>query len=158
MITAQQLSGFLGKSIAQICPNGFTSEAHSHSAHFVGHALGYAFGATCHLIGSRNGPAATRRVQEIFSACQRVGVWSLRPSTLGTCLVFITRASNVNLPGKVMANAPRKHVGIFVDGSVWHYSSSQRKVVKETLARFSLHYPAPDNAMFYGSLPGTRGG
>ena len=82
MITEQQLSAYLGKSIAEICPNGFTTDAHNHSAHFVGHALGYTFGATCHLIGSRNGPAATLRTQEIFRACPKVGVWSLRPSTL----------------------------------------------------------------------------
>jgi hypothetical protein len=155
MITEHQLSAFLGKSIAEICPNGFTSDAHNHSAHFVGHALGYTFGATCHLIGSRNGPAATLRTQEIFRACPKVGVWSLRPSTLAAGLVFITRASNVNLAGKVMANVPRKHVGIFVGGQVWHYSNSQHKVVKQTPARFSLHYAAPDNAMFYGALPGA---
>ena len=116
MITEQQLSAYLGKSIAEICPNGFTSDAHNHSAHFVGHALGYTFGATCHLIGRRNGPAATLRTQEIFRACPKVGVWSLRPSTLAAGLVFITRAANVNLAGKVMANVPRKHVGIFVGG------------------------------------------
>jgi hypothetical protein len=157
MITEQQLSAYLGKSIAQICPNGFTSDAHNHSAHFVGHALGYTFGATCHLIGSRNGPAATLRTQEIFTACPKVGVWSLRPSAVSAGLVFITRASNVNLAGKVMANVPRKHVGIFVAGLVWHYSNSQHKVVRHTPARFSLHYAAPDNAMFYGVLPGARG-
>jgi len=155
MITEHQLSAFLGKSIAEICPNGFTTDAHNHAAHFVGHALGYTFGATCHLIGSRNGAAATLRTQEIFRACPKVGVWSLRPSTLSTALVFITRATNVNLAGKVMANVPRKHIGIFVGGQVWHYSNSQHKVVKQTAARFSLHYPAPDNAMFYGALPGS---
>lgn len=157
MINEAQLSAFLGKSIAEICPNGFTGDAHTHGAHFVGHALGYAFGATCHLIGSRNGPAASVRVQEILSACPKVGVWSLRPSTLTTCLVFITRASNVNLAGKVMANAPRKHIGIFVGGAVWHYSNSRRKVVRQTPAEFSFHFHPPDNAMFYGALPGTAG-
>ena len=153
MITLPQLNAFVGKSIGEICPNGYASEADSHSAHFVSHVLGYNFGVTCQMLGSGRGPAASLRVQEIFARCARVGVWGLRPATLSVCLVFMTRAAGVNMAGKVMAHAPRKHVGIFLGGFVWHYSTSQRKVVKQTPAQFSLHYPAPDNAMFYGSLP-----
>jgi hypothetical protein len=153
MITQSQLSAFVGKSIAQVCPNGYASDADSHSAHFVSHVLGYNFGVTCQMMGSGRGPAASLRVQEVFAHCARVGVWGLRPATLSVCLVFITRAASVNLAGKVMAQVPRKHVGIFLGGFVWHYSTGQGKVVKQTPAQFSLHYPAPDNAMFYGSLP-----
>jgi hypothetical protein len=153
MITQQQLSAYLGRCIADICPNGYTNDADNHCAHFVGHALGYRFGLTCQMMGTARGASASLRVQEIFPRCPKVGVWSLRPASLAPCLVFITRASNVNLAGKVMANVPRKHIGIFLDGFVWHYSNSQRKVVRQTPAQFSLHYPSPDNAMFYGSLP-----
>jgi hypothetical protein len=153
MVTEQQLSRFLGKSIADICQNGYIRDADNHCAHFVSHALGYRFGVTCQMMGSSAGPAANLRVQEIFPRCSRVGVWSLRPASLSVCLVFITRASNVNLAGKVMANVPRKHIGILVGGFVWHYSNSQRMVVKQTPPQFSTHYAAPDNAMFYGSLP-----
>jgi hypothetical protein len=153
MITARQLGGYVGKDIAQICPNGYTGEADNHCAHFVAHALGYQFGLTCQALGSPRGPAASVRVQDLFRHCTRVGVWSLRPSPLTSCLVFMTRASNVNLAAKAMAGAPRQRVGLFVDGFVWHYSNSQRKVIRQTPAQFSLHYPAPDNAMFYGLLP-----
>ncbi len=153
MVTEQQLSRFLGKSIAEICQNGYTSDADNHCAHFVSHALGYRFGVTCQMMGSPTGPAANLRVQEIFPRCSRVGVWSLRPASLSVCLVFMTRAGNVSLAGKAMANVPRTHIGIFVSGFVWHYSNSQRKVVKQTPAQYSTHYAAPDNAMFYGSLP-----
>lgn len=153
MVTEQQLSRFLGKSIADICRNGYTNDADNHCAHFVSHALGYGFGVTCQMMGSPIGPAANLRVQEIFPRCARLGVWSLRPASLSVCLVFMARAGNVNLAGKAMANVPRKHIGIFLGGFVWHYSNSQRKVVKETPAQFSNHYMAPDNAMFYGSLP-----
>ena len=66
----------------------------------------------------------------------RVGVWSLRPSPLTSCLVFMTRASNVNLAAKAMAAAPRQRVGLFVDGFVWHYSNSQRKVIRHSPAQF----------------------
>ena len=153
MITQHQLTGYLGKSIADICQNGYTSSHDNHCAHFVSHVLGYTFGVTCKMMGTGNGPAATLRVQELFPRCPSVGVWSLRNASLHTCLVFITRASNVNLAGKVMANVPRKQVGIFLGGAVWHYSNREHKVVKQTPAQFARHYPAPDNAMFYGSLP-----
>ena len=153
MITQTQLTGYLGKSIGEICQNGYTSRADNHCAHFVAHVLGYHFGVTCQMMGQGHGPAATLRVQELFPKCRSVGLWSLRPASLKTCLVFITRAGNVNLSARVMANVPRKHVGIFADGFVWHYSNSQQKVVRQTPAQFGLHYPSPDNAMFFGSLP-----
>jgi hypothetical protein len=152
VITQQQLDGYVGKAIDAICPNGYGSRSENHSAHFVAHVLGYAFGVTCQMMGNGRGPAATLRVRELFSRCKAVGVWRLRPATLQPCLVFMSRASNVNLAAKSMANAPRKHVGIYAGGFVWHYSNEQQKVVKQIASQFALHYRSPDNAMFYGSL------
>ena len=153
MITQHQLSGYLGKSIAEICPNGCTDEAAAHGAHFVSHALGYQFGVTCLMTGTVRGAAASLRVQDLFQHCPKLGVWSLRPVSMTTCLVFITRASNVNLAARVMASVPRQHVGLLLDGFVWHYSNRQQKVVRQTPAQFARHYAGPDNALFYGSLP-----
>lgn len=153
MLTQHQLTGYLGKSIADICQNGYASAHENHCAHFVSHVLGYQAGVTCQMMGTGKGPAATLRVQDLFSKCRSVGLWSLRPASLRICLVFITRASNVNLSAKAMANVPRKHVGILADGFVWHYSNSQQKVVRQTPSQFALHYPAPDSAMFFGTLP-----
>ena|SRR5216683_671451 len=154
MITQQQLDGYLGKPISQICQNGFAKDSDNHCAHFVAHAMGYGFGVvTCLTMSHGKHPGATIRVQEIFPRCQSVGTWASRPQTLTSCLVFITRASNVNLATKVMNNVPRKHIGIYLDGSIWHYSNSQHKVVRQTPQQFATHYPSPDNAMFYGSLP-----
>lgn len=153
MITQQQLSGYLGKSIAEICPNGCTDDSAGHGAHFVAHVLGYRFGLTCQMMGTAQGPAASLRIQDLFQHCPKVGVWSLRPAAMTTCLVFMTRASNVNLAARVIASAPRQHVGLLADGFVWHYSNRQRKVVRQTPAQFARQYPGPDNALFYGSLP-----
>jgi hypothetical protein len=153
MITQTQLAGYLGKSIADLCPNKYVSPHDNHCAHFVSHVLGYSFGVTCLQMGSGSGQAATLRVQELFSRCPKVGAWSLRPASLRTCLVFITRAANVNLSAKALANVPRKHVGIFANGMVWHYSNSQQQVVRQTPTQFAQHYSSPDNAMFFGSLP-----
>jgi len=153
MITQQQLSEYVGKSIADICQNGYTSPAENHGAHFVSHVLGYAFGVTCRMTGTGKGPAAGVRVDDLFPKCKSVGVWSLRPASLTTCLVFVARAANVNLTAKSMTHAPRKHVGIFLGGVVWHYSTKHNKVVREAPSLFALHQPSPDNGMFYGSLP-----
>jgi len=151
VITAHQLDSHLGKSIGAICQNGSASHG-DNSAHFVSHVLGYTFGVTCQMLGSGRGPAATLRVQEVFSRCTAVGVWRLRPATLQPCLVFVTRAANVNLAAKSMGHAPRKHVGIHANGFVWHYSDKQQAVIKETPSQFARYYSSPDTAMFYGSI------
>jgi len=153
MITPPQLDAYLGKSIDSICQNGYTAHGDNQSAHFVSHVLGYRFGVTCQMMGSSGGPAATIRVQELFLRCKSVGVWSLRPASLSACLVFMTRASHVNLAARITSNVPRRQVGIYMNGFIWHYSSSRQQVIKETPSQFKLHYPSPDNAMFYGSLP-----
>jgi hypothetical protein len=153
MLTHHQLAGYLGKPIGDICQNGYTSVHENHCAHFVSHVLGYRFGATCQMMGNGKGDPATLRVHELFPRCHSAGVWSLRPSSIRTCLVFITRASNVNLVNRTMANVPRKHVGIYFDGYIWHYSNSQQKVIRQMPAQFAQHYPSPDNALFFGTLP-----
>ena len=70
-------------------------------------------------------------------------------------LVFITNASNVTLGTQTMNNVPRKHIGIFYGGArtIYHYSNSRHQVVSQTPQQFSNHYPAPDNAMFWGGAP-----
>jgi hypothetical protein len=153
VITAQHLDSYLGQSIGAICPNGYAAQAEKHSAHFVSHVLGYNFGVTCQMMGNGRAPGATIRLQDLFSRCRSAGVWSLRPASLATCLVLITRAANVNLAAKSISNTPRKHIGIYMNGFIWHYSTSRQQVIKETPSQFKLHYPSPDNAMFYASLP-----
>jgi len=153
VITPQQLDSYLGKSMAAICQNGYTTSTDRHAAHFVSHVFGYNFGITCQMMGNGLAPGATIRLQDLFSQCKSAGVWSLRPTSLSKCLVLITRASNVNLAAKSVSNTPRKHLGIYMNGFIWHYSSSRQQVIRETPSQFKQHYPSPDNAMFYGSLP-----
>ena len=147
------LSTYLDKTIADICPNGYANAADNHGAHFVSHAMGYGFGATCLTLRRGRGFGACIRVQEIFPRCPTVGAWAARPVTMTTCLVFITNASNVDVATKVMSSVPQKHVGFYISGLIYHYSNSQHQVVQQTPEQFSHHYAAPDNAMFYGSLP-----
>jgi hypothetical protein len=152
-VTRDALDGYLGKNISELCPNRYTSAADNHCAHFVSHVLGFRFGLTCGNMGHGPGPSANIRVRELFPKCPMVGNWSTKPVVLIYCLVFITNANNVNLQTKTMVNVSRKHVGIYYNGTIWHYSNSRRQVVSQTPEAFSKHYPAPNNAMFYGTMP-----
>ena len=152
-VNLQTLMGFLGKHIKDICPNKYVSDSDNHCAHFVSHVMGYTFGVTCRTMGQANGAGANIRVQEVFPKCPKVGTWAARPASLTKCLVFITNPANVKLSEKTLHNVPRKHIGIFCADLIWHYSNSQQQVVKQTPDQFSNHYPAPDNAMFYGTFP-----
>ena len=147
------LGSFLGKRIGDICGNHYANDADNHCAHFVSHVMGYGFGVTCLNMFRGKAPGANIRVQEIFPKCPTVGTWASKPQDMTTCLVFITNAGNVDLGKKVMNNVPRKHVGIYHSGLIYHYSNTQHCVVQQTPDQFSHHYAAPDNAMFYGSLP-----
>ena len=151
--TANEMAAYLGKHINKICTNGYTDDNDNHCAHFVSHVLNYTYGATCLTMSKGKGPGASIRVHELFPECGTVGKWDARPESADPCLVFITNAGNVNLKTQSMVNHPRKHVGIFVDGSIYHYSNSKERVVKQTPEEFSGHYSAPNNAMFYGTLP-----
>lgn len=154
MLDESVLTGWLGHHISDICPIGYANNSDNHCAHFVSHVLGYQFGATCRLMKSGTGTSASIRVQDLFAHCLQTGDWG-PPTPLFWGLVFITNASNVNTDTKHMNNVPRKHVGIFYGGSrtIYHYSNSRRQVVAQTPEEFSNHYPAPDNAMFWGSAP-----
>jgi hypothetical protein len=154
MLDEATLNGYLGKHISQLCSIGYHSDADNHCAHFVSHVLGLQFGATCRTMVRATGTPGSSRVHEVFARCLSVGRWSELPVPLVVGLVFITNAANVRLAHKLMDNVPRKHIGIFCGAGprIWHYSNSQRKVVSQTPAEFSRHYPAPDNAMFWGSI------
>lgn len=153
LITSHELIGYLGQSMADICPNGYANPHEHHGAHFVAHVLGCGFGMTCSTMRSGRAPGATLQVRELFSRCRTVGAWSLRPASIKECLVFITRAGDVSLSSKAMANLPRKHVGIFAGGYVWHYSKTRQQVIREPPSQFARHYAVPDNALFFGTLP-----
>jgi hypothetical protein len=152
-VSKADLDALLGQNISQICGNGYDAPNDNHCAHFVSHAASYAFGTTCRSMKAGTQPGATIRVQELFARCPVVGRWDDRPASLLTCLVFVTAAGNVRIKQHQMDNVPRKHVGIFISGTIWHYSNSQHKVVTQTPEQFIHHYPGSDIALFYGSLP-----
>lgn len=149
--TAGDLDAFKGKHIKEICGNNYADENDNHCAHFVSHVMGFGFGATCRSMSTGKAPGACIRVHEVFAMCPEVGAWSDLSAT--SCLVFVTDKSNVDLRGKTMVNVPRKHVGIYVNGTIWHYSNSQSKVVTQVPSEFVHHYAGAGIALFWGTFP-----
>jgi hypothetical protein len=153
-VTVASLSLVLGKSIADICENGYTASHDNHCAHFVSHMCGFGFGLTCKTMSAAaKQPGANIRVQQLFARCPSVGRWDDHPKELISGLVFVTAKQYVDLEKHIMTNVPKKHVGIFFGDRIWHYSNSQHKVVTQSPEDFVHHYPGPDIALFYGSFP-----
>ena len=153
MITSSQLNQRLGEPISKICENGYADPDDNHCAHYVSHILGFRFGTTCRTMHDGSAPGANIRVQELFAHCPQVGKWADRPAAALQCLVFVTKASHVHIPQKLMDNVPQKHVGIYLGGTIWHYSNSTSKVVSVTPERFKHHYPGEGIELFYGTMP-----
>lgn len=155
-ITLTELQKVEGKRIDAICDCAYHSNAENHCAHFVSHALGLDFGFTCKNMtgkGIKGAKGANIRVHEIFPRCRQVGKWSDRPAHLTVCLAFVTSVTNVDLATKKMVNVPKKHIGIYNSRSIWHYSNTTDKVVRQSPEQFARHYAGSDIGVFYGEIP-----
>ena len=130
------LQQLVGKHIKYFCNNDYTKNNISHCAHFVSHILGFTFGYTC---------------DKIFSKCLTVGHWSDRPSGVTQYLAFATTSTSVNLKSKYMPNITDKHVGIYYQGHIYHYSNKLNRVVKVSPDKFGCHYGSKTN-VFYGTI------
>ena len=122
----------LGKHIKDICEIGYEVASDNHCAHFVSHIMLYEFGpATCSNLNwdlkqsAKKGKVKGKniRVNEVFMKCPKVGEWSDKDESVTSCLAFITNKSNVKLDPKHMGTNPKKHIGIFVNDKIWHYSN-----------------------------------
>lgn len=148
---------FSGKGMSEICPSGQAKLSSNHCAHFVGHALDITVGLTCHGMTSRKyrrGERASLRVQEIFAACPAVEEFDAQ-KTYGRGLMFVSATKNfvANGSGMKLKNVSKKHIGIHVNGTIWHYSNSRNKVISQTPAEFIKHYRGQKNALWFGTLP-----
>ena len=147
------LQQLVGKHIKYFCNNDYTKNNISHCAHFVSHILGFTFGYTCDKMvrNPRVKPGASIKVHEIFSKCLTVGHWSDRPSGVTQYLAFATTSTSVNLKSKYMPNITDKHVGIYYQGHIYHYSNKLNRVVKVSPDKFGLHYGSK-TSVFYGTI------
>ena len=151
------LNSFINKSMSEICPSGHANTADNHCAHFVGHTLNITVGLTCHGMMSkrkRKGEAASLRVHVIFDACPTVSEYEdAMANSRG--LMFVSGTNNFRTKsGKTtLRNIPKKHIGVFLNGTVWHYSNSRNKVITQTPDEFIKHYRGQKNALWFGTLP-----
>lgn len=153
-----RLEASVGKDISQICDGNFHETTDNHCAHYVSHILNLDFSLNCREFKGGNGSPANIRVQEIFSECSRVGKWK-DADIANNQLVFVTKISNVDIANKKMRNVPQKHIGIYCDGLVYHYSNSRNKAVKcspeKFLQEFDKKYSG-QQGLFFGSFPGSE--
>ena len=156
----QMLTGLRGATIGAICPNGYDDPDASHCAHFVS-VLGYDFGCTCQELTGGFGPGACVRVHEIFEHCARVGPWKNRLDR-SPCLAFVCRPTAFDFTSKKLLNIPNKHIGIFCNNYVFHYSSRQKAVVLKNVLAFVKYLEeiyGDKQLLAFGSLerpPATR--
>lgn len=152
-----KLEETVGKAIDEICPNEFHDRRSNHCAHYVSHVLDLRFSYNCvEYKGGKNAPGNVR-VHETFARCPLVGRFE-NADLSKVILVFVTRGSNVDLSRKWMGNIPQKHIGIFCDGYIYHYSNSKNAVTKWTPGRFLSafqEYYTGNQELFFGTIPGS---
>ena len=144
---------YLGNHASNFCPNSYHDDKINHCAHFVSHVLDFNFGYTCIKQTGKGNGGASIKVQELFARCPDVGLWEDKPLILRSCLAFVTDKINVDVDSRTMDNIPKKHVGIFHKGHVYHYSNSKNMVVSQTIQQFERHYPGSDIRVYYGRFP-----
>ena len=101
----------------------------------------------------RKSLGASLRVNEVFNTLAVRGHWADAPATTDGILVFVTSAGNVR--NNVMANVPRKHVGIVFSGAVYNFGNTEHMVRKDVSVeafRVRLGRTYHDDAipLFYG--------
>jgi hypothetical protein len=156
-VSLTDLQGYVGKSISDICSNGFASAAQNHCAHFVSHAHGIDLGLRCgDMTFKTKGTGASIRCDEIYNRLTLKGKWEDRPAISDGLLIFVISAGNVI--DNRMTGVPQKHVGIHFAGMVYNFSNGQHKVVVDPSVeafhhKFKHQYAGGDIALYYGVAP-----
>lgn len=157
LVALSDLMRHVGKPIADVCSNGFSSSTQNHCAHFVGHALGIQVGMLCgDMTYATRKTGASIRCDELYNGLGMKGPWDKRPAADNGILIFVLSARNV--VGGRMLNVPQKHVGIHFGGQVFNFSNSQHKVVVDPSVeafhdKFRRAYAGSDISLFYGVAP-----
>jgi hypothetical protein len=154
MVSLGTLLTYEGQTIRDICPHGFDASNKNHCAHFVAHVLQLTFGMTCARLVGHAGPAgaANVRVHELFAECPNPKE-VLECPTRGSGLIFVSEAGNFRGTPIQMRNVKKKHIGIVIDGTVWHYSNPRDRVIRQSVAEFLFHYPRQTNALWWADPP-----
>lgn len=143
---SNELDFMLSEHISKICPSSLAKiNSQNHCAHFVSHALKIHKKGTadCKTFSfqDKNNPAVKSsfiRVNELFNNCKKRRKWDQASSCDSYRLIFATRESNIDITKAppVMKDHPVKHIGIYFNGYVWHYSNTLRQVKKDLLTEW----------------------
>jgi len=158
-LSSHLLESYVGQHISTICLNGFDDDAHNHCAHFVAHVLGVGHGKTCRRMthSSRHSqPGASILVSDLFDAAPECRELLECPSN-GQGLVFVSAPVNFQQIGSDawrIRSVRKRHVGLFHNGKVWHYSNHNRRVIRKPISQFIAHFPRQSNALWVSAVPG----
>ena len=153
--TSAELDSYVNQHISAICGCNYHDDNDNHCAHFVCHITELRFGLTCFdMLGSGTASQkANIRVQEVFPRCRRVGLWRNKPQDIQSGFIFVTKAGNVNVRAKTIANVRKKHIGIFIGTDIWQYKNKLKHVIKQTPDEFRQHYTGEGFEIFFGEFP-----
>lgn len=155
MLDLELLNSYVAKNISEICLNGYTNNNINHCAHFVSHVINLHFGCTCDSLvpnSAQQGFGANIRVHEVFAQCPAVYEFDNCP-TETSGLIFVSARTNFRGNPVNIQNVPKKHIGIILNGHIWHYSNTRDRVEVQTMLGFIHHYPRQQNSLWFGSLP-----
>ena len=99
----------------------------------------------------RDGHWASIRVNEVFAQCPRIGLWADKPA--GNLLAFVTTSDNVNLNLGWMGTRPKKHIGIYYNNTIHHYSNVMDRVITQMPEMFAKHYKVSNVELYFGTFP-----
>lgn len=157
MTLNEKLEAVVGLPIESICKNKFHDHNENHCAHFVSHSIEFDKSYNCKQYKGGNAKGANIRVHEVFESCPLVGNIGDAPDD-NDYLVFVTEEKNVDLLNKKMGNIPQKHIGVFSNGFVYHYSNTEEKVCKWTQTKFLDTFQkiySGNQKLFFGLIPGS---
>ena len=80
--------------------------------------------------------------------------------TTGQGLIYVSAPGNFEQIGSNtyrIRTVRKRHVGVLLNGFVWHYKNSRNRVVAQPVSEFLSHYRRQTNALWIGDLPaGSR--
>jgi hypothetical protein len=153
-ISLKDLQGYVGKSIGQICSNGYTTTSQFHCAHVVSHILDIRLATLCgDMYYNTRQTGATIRCDELYNGLLRKGPWDQRPTPENGLLIFCISASK--FIGGRMISVREKHVGIYHSGLVFNYSNAHQKIVADRsveafFKKLDAAYDGDDISLFFG--------
>ncbi len=152
------LDSYLGRHISDVCLNKFDGDGRNHCAHFVSHVLQICSGKTCHKMvhkSHRIMAGGTILVSDLFDITPNVHEL-ISSCAIGQGLIYVSAPESFQKIGSNtyrIKTVKKRHVGILLNGKIFHYKNSENRVVSENVFDFIRHYKSQVNALWLGGFP-----